>query len=420
MSGALSDRRRRVADVLSGRVPDRVPLFLKPNYYAARHGGISYEDVYYDQPKWLDANRKTIEALQPDMFFLTDNTVCTPGPVHDLLGSVGIQWPGHGVGSMSGHQFIDAENLKRKEYDAFIEDPTDFLIRTYLPRLFEHLAPFGKLPSLRTVASGYYTAGFMSSMFALPDVAGALERIVEAGKIAGAWENGFRAFHAAMAEAGYEPAFTSPPVVLPYDAISGYFRGMKGAMMDMFKCPDKLLAAQAKLLPNTIAAALRAGAAAKDAGVERPRIYIPLHRGADGFMSPQQFETFYWPDLKALLTALIEADIMPMPFFEGSYDSRLAYFSDFPKHSMLGVFDTTDLVRAKALVGDVMCIAGGMPCSLLTAGTPERVQEKTRDLIETVGRDGGFIMCSNTVLDEANPQLLQVWVEATRTYGVYR
>lgn len=419
MSAPLSERRRRVADALSGRTPDRVPLFLKPNYYAARYAGITYEDVYYDQPKWLEANRKIIRDLEPDMFFLTDNTVCTPGPVHDLLGSVGIQWPGHGVGTMSGHQFIDAENLKRKEYDHFIEDPTDFLIRVYLPRLFEHLAPFGHLPSLRTISSGYYTAGFMASMFALPDVAGALERIVSAGKIAGEWENGFRAFHAAMAEEGFEPAFTSPPVVLPYDAISGYFRGMKGAMMDMFKCPDKLLAAQAKLLPNTIAAALRAGNAAKAAGVERPRIYIPLHRGADGFMSPQQFETFYWPDLKKLLTALIEEDIMPMPFFEGNYDTRLEYFTEFPKHSILGVFDQTDLPRAKGIVGDIMCISGGMPCSLLKAGTPESVREKTRALIETAGRDGGFIMCSNTVLDEAEPELLRVWVEATREYGAY-
>ena len=42
-----------------------------------------------------------------------------------------------------------------------------------------------------------------------------------------------------------------------------------------------------------------------------------------------------------------------------------------------------------------------------------------RLLIETVGRDGGFIMCTNTVLDEAKPELVRVWVDAVREFGAY-
>jgi hypothetical protein len=32
-----------------------------------------------------------------------------------------------------------------------------------------------------------------------------------------------------------------------------------------------------------------------------PGVFIPLHRGAHGFMSLKQFETFYWPSLKKLI-----------------------------------------------------------------------------------------------------------------------
>ena len=32
-----------------------------------------------------------------------------------------------------------------------------------------------------------------------------------------------------------------------------------------------------------------------------------MHRGADGFMSDEQLERFYWPTLKAVLLGLIEA-----------------------------------------------------------------------------------------------------------------
>ena len=83
------------------------------------------------------------------------------------------------------------------------------------------------------------------------------------------------------------------------------------------------------------------------------------------------------------------------------------------------MFDKTDLVKARQAIGDVMCIAGGMQVSLLQSGTPEQVEEHTRMMIETVGSDGGFIMTSNTILDDAKPELLRAWVDATLKYGVY-
>ncbi len=49
-----------------------------------------------------------------------------------------------------------------------------------------------------------------------------------------------------------------------------------------------------------------------------------------------------------------------------------------------------------------------MPLSLLQAGNAELVKEYARKLIDVVGRDGGFIMCTNTVLDEADPELVRV------------
>ena len=85
----------------------------------------------------------------------------------------------------------------------------------------------------------------------------------------------------------------------------------------------------------------------------------------------------------------------------------------------MGSFDRSDLVEVKEALGDTMCICGGMPISLLQTGTPEKVRAHTREVIETIGQDGGFIMSCSTVLDEADPDLIRVWVEATREYGVY-
>jgi uroporphyrinogen-III decarboxylase len=83
------------------------------------------------------------------------------------------------------------------------------------------------------------------------------------------------------------------------------------------------------------------------------------------------------------------------------------------------MFDRTDLFRAKEIIGDTMCILGGMPLSLLQTGTPEQVREHTKKVIEEVGKDGGFIMGSNTILDEAKPELVRAWMDATMEYGQY-
>ena len=61
-----------------------------------------------------------------------------------------------------------------------------------------------------------------------------------------------------------------------------------------------------------------------------------------------------------------------------------------------------------------------MPISLLQTGTPERIKEHCRKLIDNAGKDGGFIMSSSSVLDEADPNLVKIWVEFTKEYGVYR
>ena len=86
----------------------------------------------------------------------------------------------------------------------------------------------------------------------------------------------------------------------------------------------------------------------------------------------------------------------------------------------MGLFDTTDLVKAKAVLGDTMCIVGNVPPSLLQIGSPDKVRDYARKLIDTVGKGGGFIMSSRSVLDEANPELVKVWAEFTKEYGVYQ
>ncbi len=413
MTQAGAARRKRVSDALELKVPDRVPFFLGQNYLPARLSGLTYRDAYYKLDEWLEANKKYIIECDPDIYFAVDAPVITPGPVHDLWGTLQMKWPGQGIDANSSHQFVEDEYMKQDEYDHFLDDPTDFLIRVYYPRVFKNLEGLGMLPPLKIMAYGCYTGGLMAGLLAIPQVTAALETMLEASKLGAEWNMKFARFHKEMEELGYFSSWAAPAIV-PFDIISDLLRGMRGAMMDMFKVPDKLLAAQEKLYPMVLGSAIQA---ARMSG--NPRVFIPLHRGADGFMSIQQFEKFYWPNLKKLFLDIIDEGLTPIPFFEGTYDKRLEYLAELPKGKILGMFDRSDMVRVKEVLKDTMCIVGGMPVSLLQTGTPESVTEYTKKLIDTVGKDGGFIMTASSVLDEANPELVKVWIDVTREYGVY-
>jgi len=152
----------------------------------------------------------------------------------------------------------------------------------------------------------------------------------------------------------------------------------------------------------------------------RPLIFIPLHKGADGFMSDKQYKTFYWPTLKKMIMEYIEQGMVPFLFAEGEYTSRLDIIGDIPKGKVIWHFDFTDMALAKQALHGIACIAGNVPISLLNTGTPDEVRKYCKKLIDVAGKDGGFIMTSGGVIDKARPENVRAMIEFTKEYGVYR
>jgi hypothetical protein len=99
-----------------------------------------------------------------------------------------------------------------------------------------------------------------------------------------------------MAELGYPVG--GGVALAPFDIISDFMRGM--AHHDRHVPPP----GQARILCVSWSIG---GAMAQCQMTGNPRVFIALHRGADGFMSNKQFETFYWPGLKRLILGLIDA-----------------------------------------------------------------------------------------------------------------
>jgi len=148
--------------------------------------------------------------------------------------------------------------------------------------------------------------------------------------------------------------------------------------------------------------------------------FMPLHRGAHGFMSLKQFATFYWPFLKKVTLALIDKGYTPDLFFEGNYTSRLEYIAELPKGKAIARFDQCDMARAKEILGKTVCISGNVPVSALQVGTVDDVKNECKQLIDVVGKDGGYILGPASALDEVKPENLKAMIDFTKEYGQYR
>jgi len=220
-----------------------------------------------------------------------------------------------------------------------------------------------------------------------------------------------------MAALGFAPAiFAGVALEAPFDLMSDTLRGMRGIMLDMYRRPEKLLIAEEKVLRFQLEYAVNW---CRSSGINVA--FLPLHRGSDGFMSLPQFERFYWPQLKAMLEQLVKAGIMPFVFYEGVWNERLQYLAKLPRGKTVGWFQASDIFKTKQIVGDTMCIVGGMPNSLLKGGTAEEVRQLTIRLCREAGKDGGFVMTTSAgEMEGCRPELVKVWVETTKEFGVYK
>lgn len=405
-------RSKRINDALELQQPDRIPIMLSLGYLMAEMCGVTRLELYNNPKKSQEILEKLALHFQPDLITGLFNTPSAS----KILGDRMTKWPGFGLGPNGSFQFNEKEFMKAEDYEALLDDPSDYAIRTYLPRTFSELEGLALLPPLGISLFGYYATMNLGSL-AAPPVLSALEALQKATQAITIDIEHAIASSQRLAELGFPPAMFASGVLLeaPFDFMSDTLRGMRGIFLDMMRQPDNLLAAQEKVKNIMIKHAL---AMVKTTGITSAT--LTLHRGSDGFISISQFERFYWPQLKNLLLQLIDAGIRPFVFYEGKWDERLKYLTELPKNKTIGLFQSSDIFKVKEVVGNTMCIIGGMPISMLTAGSVAQVREHTQEVCESVGKGGGFIMCTGTLeLEGCNPELVKTWVDATKEYGVY-
>jgi len=403
------ERIQRVYDAVACKVPDRVPTVVDFGFFAAKYAGISIYDAYYDVAKWKMAIKKTVLDFQPDVHH---SLMFYAGSSFDAVASKMYRWPGHGLDKDHSSQFVEEERMRADEYDAFINDPTDFILRTYLPRVMGAAAPFAGLPHLSSLSM--LATGMGVPFFHSPELVAACKGIYEASRgIARVWD-ARTALVNEMQALGYPGIYQIGGGGSPFESLADNFRGLKGIMLDMYQRPAKLHAAIEKL--NEISR--------RNQMVMRPfggnnLMWSALLRGADIFMSKKNFEEFYWPYIKAGIEESVKNGFTPIILWEGDCTSRLEYLLDLPKGKVIHRFDRTDIFRAKEILQDHSCICGGISAPMLATGSVQDVKERCKQLIDVVGKNGGFIMSHSCQMDNLKPENMKAMIDFTREYGVY-
>jgi hypothetical protein len=405
-------RAQRLIDVYNVKEPDRVPVSLPVGNLPYNNFGITLHTAMYDYEKAVQACQKFNQEYSEELEHYASPWI-TPGKILDLLDYKLYSWPGHRLGvNVPSVQFMEAEYMKDDEYDALMLDPSDYWLRTYLPRVCGALEPFRMLRPTTDMVEIINLVQLMP--LASPEMQTMLQKLMDIGKE-------YQKFMQVMSQSGPSAPSCGYPggfgafCKAPFDTLGDTLRGTQPILKDMYRRPEKLLEALDVVADFTIHSVLTAPNIGNIFMVS-----YPLHKGADGWMSQKQFDTFYWPSLKKVMDALIKEGLIQHMFAEGGYNTRLESVNEFPKGSVCWYFDKTDMFKAKKILGDKCALQGNVPSSLIVTGTPEDMKEYCRKLIEGCGQGGGYLLSAGAIPENPKMENLRAMMAAIREYGVYR
>lgn len=405
---AYAARMERMKTTIALGQADRVPFMPQVSDFVATAYGLSQYDMMKDLRNVIPCMKKYLSRFEPDLVWPVFNYGIDSC---ELLGAGYIRLPGptHGLPRNSGFQMLDATYMEDDEFDEYLMDPTYFMLTKVLPRKYKALEPLSKL-YFREV----YDLKILTELATLahPDVKGAIETLLQGGQLILKQLKQNGELNACIKDMGFFSFGATTHA--PFDLYADCLRGLIQGVMDIKMYPDEVLAVTERIeqMNND-----RFIANAKARGEQF--VFIPLHAGGDEFMSRDDYATFYWPGLKRTIEKIVAADMTPLVFCEGKYNTRLEFLKDVPKGKVIYMFEQVDIVKAKKTLEGTACVCGNFPTTLLITGTREQIVEETKRMLDTCAPGGGFIMDCSSTITNCKMENFETWYETTMLYGVY-
>ena len=396
-------------------VPDRVPIAINTVYFPARYAGTTYHDMFYEPGKFTASAAKFAEDFDWDgAGFLRAFDSVTLGAAlaaydpsvaisvatasvwggafpHTILRDNYTSYPGEELPEDVEYQWYMKEPfMNADEYDDFLANPFGFLAGTVVPRAYESLGSPGS-----------------------PEATGALIKLgIELGKLPSILSD----FTTKMKEAACPPwYFALAPN--PLDYLGAFLRDFDDLLLDIHRKPEKVKAICDALTPVLAAVGKATGQISLEMTGSR-RVFMPTWYNT--YLSPEKYREFHWPYIKRMVAELVDADFTPLLCYQGKHDHLLETILELPEKKVINWFEVVDLKRAKEVIGDHSCIAAGISPSLLIGGTPDKVEEAVREIMDALKPGGGFIFTLPfNCLGDAKVENVRAMTDAVMEYGEY-
>ncbi len=395
MEKLFQERLDRYTKANHNEKPDKVPFRPFAAECMGAFYGLNAQQVTHDVDQGLDAIIKACKEFDIDA--TVSNMVYIWTGYTESYGTRYLGIPGIDLDVYEAFQYREPSTdeeawMRPDEYDRFIEDPVEFTMNVWAPRISKYFLPPGEENTMKNNLA-WLKAG-IGWMYYGTKVWAQIKRMREEAGTVSCLKGALKA---------------------PFDILADKYRGFRGIAYDIRRRPDKVLKATEAVAPHMY------NNAVFDADPEKK---VPIghwmHRGATGFFSEEVFKKFYWPTLREVTEEIWKAGYQIIYYAEGKWLRNLKYFLELPEGSIIFHCDKDDIFEVHRVLGKKFAISGGVPNDMLAFGTPEEVRKRVKEVIEKVGRDGGFILDAEAIMQQdTKRENFKAISDACAEYGVY-
>jgi hypothetical protein len=187
-------------------------------------------------------------------------------------------------------------------------------------------------------------------------------------------------------DAGY-PIISGRSFAPPFETLCGG-RGINNFFMDCYKIPDKIKAAQDKMMES-----VRAQIMAFPVDKSVIGAWVGGWRGASSMVNKKIWDKLVWPYMKECAELLISKGQTPVLHLDACWDRDIERIKELPaKKVILNTDGMTDLRKARKLLGEHAAFLGDVPAQMLAVSSKEEVADYVKRLIDDVGQ-AGLMIC---------------------------
>lgn len=358
----FSERLNRILTAAALGTPDRVPVVTAATTFAAHYTGITPAAFCASPQAATEAMLGTLQKVgdvDGAQFALFNPHLLSLGGLSRVK-VPGVELPGD-----APFQVDEQELLSPEDYDVIAAKGWNTWLETYrfqrLDNLMAKVGPtFGYIP---TAMKMYAQAGI--------------------------------------------PVLSPLIALTPYESFIGG-RTLVKFMRDIFTQPDRVKAAADVAQAENIAMLKHMITATKPLAV-----FIGFGRSNRGMVSRRLQDKFVYPYAQELVEAVLEAGAIPLLHCDQDWSDDFEFLRGLPQGKCILQLDgSTDIFRAKAALGDRMCLMGDIPPTMMVLGRPDEVHAYSRRLIREIG-PSGFILCQGCDLPpNARPENFEAMVAA--------